>query len=254
MSEKTIAHRKAKRDDLFADTASRRSDFEFNARVAQVFDDMLVRSVPFYLEQQAMIRELAKRFFIPGTRIYDLGCSTGTTLVNLGLEFGKKAERIIGYDNSAPMLAKAREKLAANGLSSAARVAHADLNAAFTIERASLVTMCWTMQFVRPLHRAKVVEQIYRGLVNEGALIVAEKILTNSTDANRLFIELYYEYKRRNGYSDVEIAKKREALENILVPYRIDENLELFRSGGFRLVTTFFQWYNFVGFLCVKTE
>ena len=75
------------RDTIFVTTASRKSDFEFNERVAAIFDDMLVRSVPFYMEQQAMIRELAKKFFIPGTCIYDLGCSTGTALVNLGLVY-----------------------------------------------------------------------------------------------------------------------------------------------------------------------
>jgi tRNA (cmo5U34)-methyltransferase len=120
------------------------------------------------------------------------------------------------------------------------------------LENASVVTMCWTLQFVRPLNRDRVVQGIYKSLVPGGVLIVTEKILTNSSHMNRFFIELYYKFKKRNQYSSAEIRRKREALENILIPYRTCENLELFRRNGFGVVETFFQWYNFIGYLCVK--
>jgi tRNA (cmo5U34)-methyltransferase len=93
---------------------------------------------------------------------------------------------------------------------------------------------------------------IYDGLREGGALVVCEKILTNSSDMNRFFIDFYYDFKRRNGYSETEIQKKREALENVLIPYRVTENFELFARNGFQIVETFFQWFNFAGFLCVK--
>ena len=82
--------------------------------------------------------------------------------------------------------------------------------------------------------------------------MVTEKVLTNNTHTNRFFIEFYYDFKRKNGYSGEEIIRKREALENVLIPYRIEENLEMFRRNGFEIVETFFQWYNFAGYLCVK--
>jgi tRNA (cmo5U34)-methyltransferase len=91
-------------------------------------------------------------------------------------------------------------------------------------------------------------------MVDGGALIVTDKILTNDSNMNRFFIDFYYDFKRRTGYSDEEILRKREALENVLVPYRVDENFELFRRNGFTIAETFFQWYNFAGFLCVKSE
>jgi len=243
---------KRQKQDRIFQAKKRLGDFTFDEQTAGVFDDMLVRSVPFYLEQQAMIQELARKHVVPGTRVYDLGCSTGTTLINLAKDAGRQAKRLIGYDNAEPMLAKAREKIAAQGLDQLIQVAPADLNRLFALEKASFVTLCWTLQFVRPLQRVRTLRRIYEGLVDHGALIVMEKVLTNATDMNRLFIELYYDFKRRNGYTEQEIAKKREALENVLVPYRIDENLQLFRDAGFQLVSTFFQWYNFVGFLCIK--
>lgn len=241
-----------KRDEVFAGTAARASDFVFNREVAEVFDDMLIRSVPFYLEQQSMIKELARKFFQKGTNIYDLGSSLGTTLINMSKEIGREANRLIGYDNSMPMIERAIARIKQEGLEDRIEIVCQDLNEQVAIENASVVTICWTMQFVRPLQREKLLKQIYDGMVKDGTLIITEKILTNSTDMNRLFVELYYDFKKRNGYSDEEIARKREALENVLIPYRIDENIELYKRCGFHQAETFFQWYNFAGFLCVK--
>jgi tRNA (cmo5U34)-methyltransferase len=242
-------------DRLFAQTTSRASDFEFDERVAEVFDDMVERSVPLYLEQQSMIVELARKFWTPGSRVYDLGCSTGTTLVQLARGL-PPAVQLVGYDNALPMLERAKQKLDANGCGDAVELRWGDLNAdpaTLDLTDAGIVTLCWTLQFVRPLNRDQLLRRVYDALRPKGALIVTEKTLTTSSDTNRFFVDLYYDFKRRNAYSDVEIGRKREALENVLVPYRIDENLALFRRNGFEIVETFFQWYNFAGFLCVKS-
>jgi tRNA (cmo5U34)-methyltransferase len=243
-----------KKDEVFHTSQERGSDFEFNAEVADVFDDMLVRSVPFYLEQQNMVRKIVKKFWVPGTAVYDLGCSTATTLLGLCEELPASA-RLIGYDNSLPMLEQAKQKIAQKHLQERIEVRHGDINGQLSdipLEDASIVTMCWTLQFIRPLRRDDLIRWIYGKLADEGILIVTEKILTNSGHMNRFFIEYYYEFKRRQGYSETEILRKREALENVLIPYRLEENLELFHHNGFEIVETFFQWFNFAGFLCVK--
>jgi tRNA (cmo5U34)-methyltransferase len=242
-----------KRDQIFALDSARPSDFEFNKEVAEVFDDMVGRSVPFYKEQQRMVQEIGKAFWLPGTRIFDLGCSTATTLISLAGEIPEAS--LVGYDNSTPMLDQARRKVYDLGLEDRIELRLADLNGSLSqisIENSSVITMCWSMQFLRPLRRDNLVRLIYESLEPDGVLLVTEKVLTNNTNVNRFFIDYYYDYKRRNGYSEMEINRKREALENVLVPYRIDENLEMFRRNGFEIVETFFQWYNFVGFLCVK--
>jgi tRNA (cmo5U34)-methyltransferase len=242
------------RDRVFEGPAARGSDFVFDRNVATAFDDMVARSVPLYAEQQRMIAEIAAAFWLPRTAIYDLGCSTATTLVGLAGAVAA-ADRLVGYDNSAAMLDEGRRKVHASGLDERIELRLGDLNGDLgTLELcdASVVTMCWTLQFIRPLHRDQLIAWIYDGLVDNGALIVTEKVLTNASDMNRFFIEFYYELKRRNGYSDQEISRKREALENVLVPYRAEENHELFRRNGFTIVEPFFQWYGFSGYLCVK--
>ena len=243
-----------KRDQVFLASSARGSDFVFNNEVAQVFDDMIVRSIPFYLEQQCMIKEIGKRFWIPNADVYDLGCSTATTLINLCREI-EGPGRFIGYDNSIPMLEQARQKIKENGLENRIEVRFGDLNGDLSnlaIENASVIAMCFTLQFIRPLKRDNLIKKLYNALVEDGTLVVTDKILTSSTHMNRFFIDFYYDFKGRNGYSENEIMRKRESLENVLIPYRIDENLDLFRRNGFEIVETFFQWYNFAGFLCVK--
>ncbi len=243
-----------KKDQVFLETTARASDFVFNAAVAEAFDDMISRSVPFYHEQQGMIKDIAKKFWIPDTDVYDLGCSTATTLINLCGEIGEAA-RFVGYDNSTAMLEQAKLKIKDNGLENRIEVRYGNLNGDLSelfVKNASVVTMCFTLQFIRPLQRDNLIKKIYNGLVEGGVLVLTEKVLTNSSPMNRFFIEFYYDFKKRNGYSENEILRKREALENVLIPYRIEENLELFRRNGFEIVETFFQWYNFAGFLCVK--
>ena len=239
------------RDRVFADQAEAIADFKFSKEVATVFDDMLSRSVPFYAETQRMIGEMAGDFVKGGTNVYDFGCSTGTTMLALHDRVPKDV-KFIGVDNSEDMLVRCREKLAAGGFDRPFELRTADLNAGAAVENASLALMILTLQFIRPLQRERLMADIYRGLNDQGCLIVVEKVLGEDSLFNRLFIRYYYDMKRRNGYSEMEIAQKREALENVLIPYTLLENRELLLRTGFRYVDVFFKWYNFCGIVAVK--
>jgi len=239
------------RDRVFAEQAEAIADFKFSKEVATVFDDMLSRSVPFYAETQRMIGEMAGDFVKSGTNVYDFGCSTGTTMLALHDRVPKDV-KFVGVDNSEDMLVRCREKLAASGFDRPFELRAADLNAGATVENASLALMILTLQFIRPLQRERLMADIYRGLNDQGCLIIVEKVLGEDSLFNRLFIRYYYDMKRRNGYSDMEIAQKREALENVLIPYTLLENRELLLRTGFRYVDVFFKWYNFCGIVAVK--
>ena len=239
------------KDEIFRNESRPVGDFSFNEEVATVFDDMLSRSVPFYEEIQRMIAELACDFAVDGTNIYDLGCSTGTTLLNLNRQLGNRV-RFIGVDYSADMLEKCRMKLSDNHFSGEYELICADLNKSILIENASVVVMVLSLQFIRPLYRERLIESIFRGINNNGSLIIVEKVLGEDSVFNRLFIKYYYDMKKKNGYSELEIAKKRESLENVLVPYRLLENRELLLKQGFRYCDVFFKWYNFCGLVAVK--
>lgn len=244
-----------KKDQIFAERTQAVSDFNFGERTAEVFEDMLDRSIPQYREMQRMLGELAAEFAVTGTNIYDLGCSNGVTLETLGsaISGSGKDVRLVGVDYSKPMLEKAEQRFAEGGKLGKPTLVLADLNEGCVIENASVVVLNLTLQFVRPLFRDRLVRSICEGLNENGCLILVEKVLGNDSLFNRLFIKFYYDMKRRNDYSDTEIAQKREALENVLIPYRIDENFELLKRNGFGSVDVFFKWYNFAGLIGVKT-
>jgi tRNA (cmo5U34)-methyltransferase len=244
-----------KKDQIFAEKTQTVSDFNFDEKAAEVFEDMLDRSIPLYREMQRMLGELGAEFAVSGTNVYDLGCSNGITLETLGaaIQSVGKEVQLVGIDYSKAMLEKARERFAQRSPLGQPKLVHGDLNEGCTIENASVLVLNLTLQFIRPLFRDRLVRSIYEGLNENGCLILVEKVLGNDSLFNRLFIKLYYDMKRRNDYSDTEIAQKREALENVLIPYRIDENFELLKRAGFGSVDTFYKWYNFAGLIAVKT-
>jgi tRNA (cmo5U34)-methyltransferase len=226
------------------------TDFTFDANTTAVFDDMLHRSVPFYDEIQRMLTELVGDFAVDGTNVYDLGCSTGATLAALrGLE---RDVTLVGIDSSETMLERADQALRRAGGGARYALHHHDLHQGLLIENASVVIMSLTLQFVRPLYRERLLRTVYDGLNAQGCLLLIEKVLEEETLVNRLFVKHYYDFKRRNGYAEIEIAQKREALENVLIPYRLEENRELLQAAGFRRPEVFFKWYNFCGMLAVK--
>lgn len=237
-------------DRVFAEP-QQTTDFKFDSRTAGVFDDMVGRSVPFYDEIQRMTTELAADFAVPGTNLYDLGCATGTTLAALEAVVDPGV-RFVGIDNSAQMLEKARNKLEALPSRRQRALVVGDLHDELNIENASVVILTLTLQFVRPLHRERVIQSIADGTNQQGALILVEKLTENDTLFNRLFIKYYYDMKRRHGYSDLEISQKREALENVLIPYHLEENEALVRRCGFTKFQVWFRWYNFCGMIAVK--
>jgi len=239
-----------KRDTIF-DTKEISEDFSFTPRVAEVFDDMLRRSVPCYGQIIEMAAQILQDFLEDGDTIYDLGCSTGTTLLTLAAKLGDKSLNFVGLDNSPAMIAKASQKAAMYRAKERLRFQEGDILQE-ELGPAGAVIMNYTMQFIRPLQRQTLLERIYNSLRPGGILIVSEKIVSTNPVLNRSFIRFYLDFKRSQGYSEIEIAKKREALENVLVPFSARENLAMLHKAGFTTAEPFFQWYNFISIAAIK--
>jgi tRNA (cmo5U34)-methyltransferase len=238
------------RDTLF-NTIAPVEKFEFNEQVADVFDDMLDRSVPFYKQVIEMIGQILERALTPGDTVYDLGCSTGTTLLHLARMLPSGDLRFIGIDNSEAMLDKALRK--AQMFSMADRVVfnRQDITR-LDISGAGAIILNYTLQFINPAVRQDFLGTIYQGLKPNGVLILSEKVVCEDNGYNEQFLASYYQYKKNRGYSELEIAQKREALENVLIPLSRQENRNILKQAGFSRVETFFQWFNFVSFIASK--
>jgi tRNA (cmo5U34)-methyltransferase len=238
------------RDTIF-ETKSPAEKFEFNDRVADVFDDMLDRSVPFYRQVIEMTAEIMGRSLKPGDRVYDLGCSTGTTLLFLARELAHKKLDFIGVDNSKAMLDRALRKVQMFSMSGSIDFIEHDITRVELAEAGGVI-LNYTLQFITPAIRGDFLRRICNELRDGGVLILSEKVVCTDSERNEQFLGSYHLYKKRRGYSELEIANKREALENVLTPLSIEENSSLLRQAGFTRVDTFFQWFNFVSFVACK--
>ena len=239
-------------DQLFLDPGRRIGDFAFDAAVANVFDDMLRRSVPFYLEIQSMLCDLAAEFAISNSRIYDLGCSTGTSLSLLAQRLANPGIELIGIDASPAMLEKAKAHLEEQRVENY-RLLQQDLNNRLQLQDASVVILNLVLQFVRPINRQQLIQNVYNGLHNNGCILLVEKITHEHPQLNDLYIKSYHQFKKRHLYTDVEIARKRKALENVLIPHQNTENVQLLKNCGFEIIDDFFRWFNFSGLIGIKT-
>ena len=222
--------------------------FEFDEDVAAVFDDMIERSVPFYRHNLELVVELLRRRIKSGMRIVDLGSSTGALLIELARRCDVAAE-FVGIDNAPAMVELSRKK--AKALEADVTFLCEDL-LTYDYGRADIVVANYTLQFIRPVVRGKVVEKIFASLREEGMFVCSEKILMENKWLNKQIIDIYHDYKKSQGYSDTEIMRKREALENVLIPYTIEENRAMMKEAGFGSVDTVFQWGNFATLVAMK--
>jgi len=224
--------------------------FCFNEQVAEVFDDMVSRSVPFYRETiEALIYWTARHYQL-GSRIYDLGCSTATTMDALFRAMPKQLE-IVGIDNSSAMLAKADEKLQSLQGEKYELIC-SDLETVL-LENASIAIMNYTLQFVAVRERRSLLKKIFDSLKPGGLLFLSEKVRSEDPIVQETVTSIYEDFKLRQGYSSDEISRKKEALDNVLVPLTEKEQTQMLLSAGFQSVNIVLKWNNFTTFAVMKS-
>jgi len=239
------------RDDIYQDPQNPVEPFEFDDQVARVFDDMINRSIPFYREILYRQAQLIQRFYQPGTVIYDLGCSNGNLCLLICRQLADRPFKATAVDNSAPMLKVFSERLAAMPGAERVTLKCEDISET-TIQNASVVVLNFTLQFLPPARRFALIERIYRGLVPGGILLFSEKVTHADPPMSNLQQGLYYTFKRENGYSELEISQKREALEKVLIPDTMEQHAERLQRAGFSAIDLWHKWFNFAAWIAIK--
>jgi tRNA (cmo5U34)-methyltransferase len=241
-----------KPDAIYAAPLSEIIDFQFDERVVEVFPDMIQRSVPGYGMLISAIGILAARYAQPGTHCYDLGCSLGAVSLAMRQRIRQPDCDIIAVDNSAAMIDRAGELLARDTVATVpVRLVCADLQQV-VIENASVVVLNFTLQFIPPAQRLALIERIYQGLRPGGILILSEKIAFAEAGRQQLHTELHHDFKRANGYSDLEISQKRTALEKVMIPETLDCHQQRLQAAGFAFSDLWFQCFNFASLVAIK--
>jgi len=242
---------KKDQDDLYSQPREAISGFVFDDSVVKVFEDMIGRSVPGYTTLLSMLPVLANSFMQSNSRCYDLGCSLGAATLAIQQGVRQEGVEIIALDNSPAMIEKCRALTSEHRSQAKVTVRLADICES-DITGASLVVMNFTLQFIQKEARKSLIDRIYAGLNSGGAFVLSEKIkCTNPIEQNRL-TTLHHEFKKANGYSDLEISQKRSALENVLIAETVEQHISRLKSAGFSEVLVWFQCFNFVSFLAIK--
>jgi len=236
------------RDEIYKDKVDI-SKFTFDQKVVDVFDDMVLRSVPGYKQMIELIGLAGRTYPVINSNVYDLGCSTGAATLSIASNLKSKSIKIFSIDNSQEMLDQCGKNL--SGIEANIQYICDDIEN-IQFENASLIVLNLTLQFIKPKNRSKLVKRMYDSLLPGGALIISEKTINENEEINKSLISLHESFKRENGYSETEIAQKRKAIEDVLIPESIEQHLKRLSDAGFKKPLVQMQCINFASFLAVK--
>nr|Q0I3S4.1 RecName: Full=Carboxy-S-adenosyl-L-methionine synthase; Short=Cx-SAM synthase [Histophilus somni 129PT] len=239
------------KDCIFAAPIEKLGDFTFDENVAEVFPDMIQRSVPGYSNIITAIGMFAERFVTANSLVYDLGCSRGAATLSARRHITQPNVKIIGVDNSLPMVERCRQHINAYQSDIPVEILCDDIRN-IKIENASMVILNFTLQFVPQQDRQLLLEKIYQGLNPNGGLVLSEKFRFENKKMDDLLIDFHHQFKRANGYSELEVSQKRTALENVMRTDSIETHKERLKSAGFSQIELWFQCFNFGSMVAIK--
>lgn len=240
------------KDTIFSKPQQKVLPFEFNDTVVGVFDDMLNRSVPCYREMLERQAQITARYYRTDTRIYDLGCSHGNLGIKILDAMAPDHFEMIAVDNSKPMLERYAHRLQSHpaGRRNVSLVHDGIQN--IHLEKASVVIINLTLQFIPPADRDQLIRQVFGALTPGGILLLSEKTIHPADPLNDLQQVFYHRFKKENGYSELEISQKRDALENVLIPETIEHHIRRLNCAGFSKIDIWLKWFNFASLICMK--
>lgn len=242
------------KDEIYAKSDEKGDrPFRFNAAVADVFPDMLRRSIPGYAASIEAISSLAARYVCADSNCYDLGCSLGAATLAMRAGINVPGCQIVAVDNAEAMVERCRRIVAADGAEhqTPVEVRQADVQN-IDIENASMVVMNYTLQFLDVSARDAMVQRIFDSLLPGGLFLLSEKVVDEDEHMEELLVDLHHEHKRRNDYSQLEISRKRAALENVLLPESVATHRERLETAGFSHCAVWLRYFNFVSIVAIK--
>jgi tRNA (cmo5U34)-methyltransferase len=239
------------RDRIFAEAEAEAGSFEFNNEVADVFPDMLQRSIPGYAASIQAVGTLASRYAQPGSRCYDLGCSLGAATLAMRRNIAVPGCQIVAVDLAPAMISRCREVIAADDSDVDVSIVEDDVRQ-IAIEQASMVVMNYTLQFLSLEERDAMISKIFDGLIDGGIFVLSEKVVDEDEEVEALLVHMHHEFKRQNAYSDLEISRKRTALEKVLIPESIAAHRARLETAGFAHVGVWLRHFNFVSIIATK--
>lgn len=238
-------------DLIYSTPQAQVNDFAFDEQVVEVFPDMISRSVPGYTTIIDTIGRLSKNFVQQNTTVYDLGCSLGAATLAMRKGIVSEQCNIISVDNSSSMVERCKMHINAFKGTTPVDVIEANIQD-IPIDNASMVVLNFTLQFIDKSERQALINKIAQGINDGGLLVISEKISHGDSVIDEQLINLHHDFKRANGYSELEVAQKRTALENVMRTDSIEQHINRLKTAGFKHVSPWFQCFNFISFIAIK--
>ena len=238
-------------DTIYAQPQSAVGKFSFNQQVVDVFPDMINRSVPSYQNIIEGIGKIAGLLCGQKPTIYDLGCSLGNVSLSIAKNTQSKQPTIIGIDNSQAMIDRCQQHVDAFSFGSCISLKQGDL-INMSLQACDMAVINFTLQFIEPAERQEIVNSIYAHLYDGGVFVLSEKINSPDDDLNNLLIDLHHDFKRENGYSDLEISQKRSALEDVMKLDTVEVHKNRLSQAGFTKISVWYQHFNFISIIAIK--
>jgi tRNA (cmo5U34)-methyltransferase len=238
-------------DLIYSNPHAQVNDFAFDAQVVEVFPDMISRSVPGYATIIDTIGRLSQQFVQNNTTVYDLGCSLGAATLAMRKGIQAKQCNIVSVDNSAAMVERCKMHINAFKGTTPINVIEANIQD-IPIDNASMVVLNFTLQFIEKTERQGLINTIAQGINKGGLLVISEKISHGDSVIDEHLINLHHNFKRANGYSELEVAQKRTALENVMRTDSVELHVNRLKDAGFTHVSPWFQCFNFISFIAIK--
>ncbi len=242
-----------KKDTIYSDPQASIPPFQFDARVASAFDDMISRSVPYYKDLQTLVLRLLAPYLNTSTTILDCGCATGTSIQSISAAYPDHSLSFIGIDNSQPMLDKAIDACSGMPKTHRAQFLCSDLETG-TLPPHDISLLILTLQFLPIDHRLGFLKRLCAQGRSGSPLILIEKLEIPDPTLSARYTTLHHGFKKDQGYSDLEIAQKRDAIDNVLRPLSLEQNLDILAQSGYGTQDIFFKWLNFVGIIAIKDK
>lgn len=232
------------RDRVFSDPDRQIVDFAFDEEVVSVFPDMIRRSVPGYETMIPVTGLIAARHLGDAGLAYDLGCSLGATTLAILTNSAAPDIRVIGVDNANAMIEQARTLIS----DPRAHFVEADILEQ-SVEHADVVVLNLVLQFIDPAERASLLRRLHNEMNRGGMLLLSEKVASDDVSRHQFFDDTHLAWKRANGYSELEVSAKREALENVMRIDSEEAHVARLEGAGFSGVTQWYRCLNWASFI-----
>tara|TARA_Y100000589_G_scaffold118994_1_gene113237 strand:+ start:12378 stop:13076 length:699 start_codon:yes stop_codon:yes gene_type:complete len=221
------------------------SNWDFEDISLDDFEKHISKSVPCYHLTHKLGLELSDFFCKPNTNVFDIGSTSGSFINSLLERHNDKDINFNGIEISTSMYSQSVLRYPKINFYNE-DVRDCDLH------NSSFISSYYTIQFINPQYRQKLINKIFESLNWGGGFLMFEKVRAPDARFQDYMIQIYNEFKLSNEFTPSHIMSKSRSLKGVLEPFSTAANIEMLQRAGFKDIMTVYKYISFEGFLAIK--